>query len=437
MAPLNVELEALVTHASKRYEDAYICDALRYFIGWAGDVPAFAWGKMPWSSRWATSWHSAVECRIQEAGIARDLHGDTGATLYKVAANYAHADISSAVRFDDIAAQNDFFLPWLNASTSPGTVVAHPGGGPSGPTYASGPVRPKLTPSDVSDPHDLHARVTLASHDHLIGSGWFRNPGEVTPADKTLNYLGATDGRKRLHQFVDENGGAIEQAEAIVRQLGLVQGKLPMQDFINEALPAFPGVIENRAELLNAVSNEWGERGANMTSQTIGLQAYWDSPGAAAAYFHHANRCIRYYDTLKAQAAWLGMEGKKAAEAIDSLQLAYEKAGRSHIGNLITRLKAYLDAADSFTGSIEEPGKALADVLFAMASAMLTDWQAANDDASAMLEISQEALDKAPDLGDATHRAHPFPSESGAAPYCDAGDWKPNRSGAPRITSAT
>lgn len=164
-----------------------------------------------------------------------------------------------------------------------------------------------------------------------------------------------------------------------------------------------------------------------MTTQTNGLKNYWNSPGAAAAYILHANRCIKYFDTLKEQAEWLGQEGIKAATAVDSLQNAYAQAGNQHIGNLIAKLKAYKDAANGFTkGPTKEPLEALADALNAMADAFFADWQQANADADAILKIDQVASDKAPHLGDGTHRAQPFPSEAGAAPYDDPHGWKPS-----------
>lgn len=179
-----------------------------------------------------------------------------------------------------------------------------------------------------------------------------------------------------------------------------------------------------------------GERSATMTAQANALEAYWNSPGGATAYFTHANRCIKYYDTLKDQAAWLGSEGKKAGQAIDDLQLEYARVGAEYIDNLITKLKAYLDAADSFSGSVDQPAKALASALSAMGSAMLATWQEANNNATATLQLAQTAHDQAPDLGDATHRAQPFPSESGTVPYTNATQWKPESGGPPSITGS-
>lgn len=82
------------------------------------------------------------------------------------------------------------------------------------------------------------------------------------------------------------------------------------------------------------------------------------------------------------------------------------------------------DAATGFTkGSTQEPLAALVDALGAMADAFFAKWQQANANADAILKIDQTASDTAPNLGDGTHRAQPFPSEAGAAPYDDSGRW--------------
>jgi hypothetical protein len=434
---LSVDVKVLVDNATKRYEDALICDSLRYFLRFAGDVPAFAWGRMPWSSRWAGDWTSAVQCRVDEATTARDVQGETGAALAKVAANYAHTDIVCAVSFDDIAKENDFFAPWLTATSPQRSITVAPGSNPAAPDYyAGGAPKPAIPHTALTDLDDLKTRVCLAGLDHALGGTWMEAQGTVSDLDRALTDLGSTDGRRQLFAFVNQNSGYLEQAEKIIQSLGLVNGKLPMEGFINDAITAMPGIIANRAELINAVSAEWTERSGDMTASTVDLASFWNSPGGATAYFNHANRCIHYYDTLAAMAGWLGSEGKRAAAAIDQLQLAYARAGYATIDNLIAKLHAYLDAADAFTADLDKPAKALADAVSSMASMMLASWQEANADAATMLDIAQTAADSAPDLGDATHRAQPFPSESGTPGYDDAGAWQPGQGQPPGIAGA-
>jgi hypothetical protein len=431
---LSVDVQALVSHASSRYEDALICEALRSFLLFAGDVPTFAWGSMEWSGRWARDWASALDCRVDEAATARDVQAETAAVLAKVAADYANADITCAWTFQDIAAANDFFKPWLTDGGQR-AITVHPGSSPIVPDYPHGTPHPSIPHGDLKNPDDLKTRVSFAGSDHLVNSPWIESRGVVSDRDMMFRTLGDTPGRRRLLEFVRENGGHLRQAERIVSQLGLASEKLPMDGFINEAITAWPGIITNRAELVNAVSAEWDERRADMSAQTNALADYWSSPGAATAYLNHANRCITYYTALRDQAAWLGGQGKNAAQAIDDLQLAYANTGYAHIDNLITKLEAYLDAADSWTDSLDSPAKALAGALSAMAAGMLANWREVNDNAASTLQIAQVAHDNAPDLGDATHRTQPFPSEHGLPDYGDAGGWKPNQGGPPGIVS--
>lgn len=435
---LSVEIQALVSNAMSRYDDALICDSLRYFIAFAGDIPAYAWGKMDWSARWATDWRSATTGRFTEAQTARDVQCDTGTKLYKVAANYTHAEIASTLDVQHaVSSENSFLLPWLQKAAPRQKVAAHPGGSTSEPEYFKGPFGlPALRNSNPGDSNDPATRVLYASHDHSFEQGWFGKRGANSAATQALAALSQTNarGRDALDGFLQDNSDHMNRAEAIVRQLGLATGRLPM-DFIKEAITAMPGVIINRAELFNCLSKEWAERRADMSAQTKSLEDQWFSPGAATAYFDHANRCIKYYDTLQEQAAWLGSEGKKAGNAIDSLQLAYAQAARQQIGNLIVKLKAYLDAANSFTGSVSTPAKALAGVVNGMASSMLASWQENNSNADAILQVNKAAQQGAPDLGDAMHRAQPFPHEAGTPSWDDSRDWHARAGGPPAVTS--
>ncbi|GAA4637841.1 hypothetical protein GCM10023196_093230 [Actinoallomurus vinaceus] len=430
MVTLSVEVQALVSHASYRYDDSLICDGLRHFARFAANVPDSAWGQMPWSRRWAQDWESATSARVREAQTASDLQSETGSKLSKVAANYSHTEISTKLSAERLLSkENSFLLPWIQASEKgQGSISTAPGHTPRGPNYANTPDLPyQIPPGDPGpdvNPNEPKNRIMFASADHDFDHPFTKEQGHIVLADRALMVLGNTAGRAALNLFLNANEHYIQDAQNIVRTNGAATSKMPLDDFIQDVRFALPGAIQNRAELFNALSNEYGELSTEMTTQTNGLKSSWQGPGAEA-YGLHADRCIKYFDTLKEQAAWVGSEGCKAAHTVDSLQYAYAQAGNAKVGNLITALRAYKDAAAGFTkGSTQEPLALLVDALSAMANAFFAKWQQANADAGEILKIDQKASDTAPNLGDGTHRPQSFPSEAGAAPYDDSSHWK-------------
>lgn len=117
MVTLSVEVQALVDHASYRYDDSLICDGLRHFTRFAADVPDSVWGQMPWSRRWAQDWDSATSARVREAQTARDVQSETGSKLAKVAANYSHTEINTKLSADKLLSkENGFLLPWVQTA---------------------------------------------------------------------------------------------------------------------------------------------------------------------------------------------------------------------------------------------------------------------------------------------------------------------------------
>jgi hypothetical protein len=413
---LSADVQAIVDNGKERYEDSVVCDTIRYYIMYVGNIPASAWGEMPWVARWRTEWATARDARVTEAATARDVCGDTGSALIQVAADYSHTDITAALDFD-ISSDNADLQPFLDATNRSGpTVSAHPGGSASSPTYfPGGAYKPTF-----SDSTDGGRRLKLLSGDGGLNTPQLKSPGSVTDQDRAMAYFGDTPGRKELEKFVLEHYDTLKTAESLVDQFTSGLAKHPTTDFIDEARNAWPRVIINRADLMLVARNNYREMRDELHNDTEALKTQWWSDGAAQAYYTHANNILKYFDTIATELDWLATEGKKAGDAIDRLMLAYAQAGYNEIGNII---KYVQDVKDEMNSALcpdpENAAKALLGVLNALASVMLSTWQKENDAAQNMLNVSKVAQDNQPDLGTSGHGSNPFPQEA-----VDGNSWK-------------
>lgn len=432
MTGLSTELQALVNNGKERYEDSIVCDAIKIYITHVGGVPDFAWGKMPWSNKWKTDWHTAVEARITEAGTIRDTLGTTGGSLIQVASDYSDTDIEAKLDFD-VATENAALTPFLLGTKKAGdTVSGHPGGSAGPPPYFPGGNYGVNIPGDSDDGKRLN---------YLWKDGRLNNiPAEAYPKGGQHSFTPMiqaleTPGHLDLTKFVNEHYQTLTQAENIVEQLIGGMAQKPSVDFIDQVIEAYPGVIKNRADLLNIAKNNYDEMRKEMALETDTLKLYWSSPSASQAYFVHANNILRYFDSLSAEVLWLANEGKKAADTIDKLMLAYAKVGFERIGQLIDQIKAVTDAQNSITGNATDPAKALAATLNAMVTQMLADWKAANEAAKSMLSITEAAITGQPDLGTTEHNAKPFPQDGAGGQWTDGNQWETGQRNVPVPTA--
>jgi hypothetical protein len=426
---LSAALPALVDHAKERYEDSVLCDAVRYFIMDVGAIPDYVWGKMPWTGRWRQNWATARDARLTEATTMRDRLGETAGGLLQVAADYSGTDIDVSLDFD-ISKENAGLQPFLQSvNRTDGHARAHPGGHAGAPPYFPGGTYVLNFPSDTPDGQ----RLNYLWEDGTLNVPQIKNPGSVTSKDRAWAYF-ATPGRQELWKFINEHYPTLKEAEKVVAAIGPLP-KSPTDDFIDEAKDAWPGVIINRADLLHVAQNNYTEMRNEMAVETDQLKSYWWSPGGSEAYFIHANTVLKYLDTVGGEMNWLAEEGKKAGRAIDSLQLAYAKAGYNKIGTIIDQLKAYKDAVNSLFGCPDDPAKALLAALNALADMMFADWKAENENAKTMLNITETAMSNAPDLGSSAHDAKPFPQASGGSGWQNGHSWKPGQRSVPAPTA--
>jgi hypothetical protein len=432
MTELSTELQALVNNGKERYEDSIVSDAIKTYIGHVGAVPDFAWGKMPWSAKWKTDWHTAVEARTTEAGTIRDALGTTGSNLIQVASDYSHSDIEATLDFD-ISTENSALTPFLKGTRKAGdTVSGHPGGHAGPPPYFPGGGYTVDIPNSGDDNKKLN---------YLWKDGRLNNvPAEMGPPGFEHSYNSTiqgleTPGHGDLTKFVNEHYQTLTQAENIVEQYGGGLAQLPSRDFIDDVREAYPGVIKNRADLMNVVKNNYEEMRREMALETDTLKLYWASPSASQAYFIHANNLLKYLDSVAVEAGWLATEGKKAGDTIDKLMLAYAKVGYEKIGTLIDQIKAVTDAANSMTGSVSDPVKAVQATLNYMVTTMLADWKAANEAAKSMLNVTDTAISGQPELGSIEHNAKPFPQDGAGGQWTNGSQWQPGQRNVPVPTS--
>jgi hypothetical protein len=397
---LNVETAALVRQATGRHSDALACDAIGHYVGHVGAVPDAAWGSLAWAQKWKTEWHDAVQDRITEAGQASERLGDVGETLYQVAADYAHTDISVATDFSAISGTP--IMAFVDALEHPAAATAHPGGHLNAPTAYTGGNYTVSIPDTSPTNHDLN----ILFHDAGI------NQEDLWPAGTDLSQTPRgklraemmSEGRKKLWEFIGDWANDLGNAETIVRQWGLVTGESSL-DFINQASDAWPQIIANRANLLKLGANAYRDLQTTMAGQVKDLQQYWTSPGAAGAYSIYADSLGDYYATIADNLQWLGEEGEKAANTIDQLQLDFANLGYAHIEIIAAQLQAYLDAANSISHAVDDPLKGLADAVTGLVSSLADSWKSAADKAQATTAISQTVVAAAPHFSDNNHAA--------------------------------
>ncbi|MGC4895491.1 hypothetical protein [Micromonospora sp. DT31] len=419
---LEANLVDLVVHAENRYEDAAICDAIRQYILQVGTIPASVWGKMPWVGKWQADWAVGRDYRITEATNARDGIASTAAGLHQVAVDYHGSDIAISMDFEGkMDASSAALAPYLRALQVTPPNLATPGGHVAPPSYYGGP--------PVNPQHNLDTpegqRLDRIGRSDSLDMPEITAPGTVTPRMRDREYFGDTPGRMELWKFVNEHYQVLTQAEELVRQYGPGLAKYPSSDFIDEALDAYPRVIIERADMISVAAQNYAEMQGEYLTQLTNLRSSWASPTGSAAYFTAGTSIITFLKQLQTQAQWLSDEGKKAGKAVDDLMMAYAKAGYEKISIVIKQVQDLLDELKSFSPDPTKPAQALADMLTAMATIMLDQWNAANDAAKSMLNVAEVAASGAPDAGTASHGATPFPNAQGGDSWKNT-PWQPH-----------
>lgn len=412
MSTLSVQAQALVRQATGRYSDALACAAIGNYVNQMGAVPDDAWGKFPWVPTWRQQWHDAIADRVKEAGYASERLDDVGQTLYQVAADYSHSDIQVAANFSAI--DSSPIMPYINALDHPQGATAHPGGHLALSAASVGGNVAVPVPDDTPEGHELNN----AARDGSLNATEMWPAGtdlSQTPSGKLRTEM-MTEGRRKLWEFLNTWSGQLVQAEKIANQWGVAPQRSCM-DTINEAKDAWPGAIANRANLLKLGANAYRDLKENMAAQVKDLQQYWNSPGASGAYCIYADTLGSYYEKIASNLQWLGEEGEKAATTIDNLQLSYANLGYEHMDIIAAQLKAYVDAANSLSHSIDKPLDALADALGALANSLYESWHAALQAAQSNLSVSQTVINDAPHFNDNNH-------DIAQPPHGPAGSWR-------------
>jgi hypothetical protein len=428
---LVAHLNVLAQHAENRYEDALVCAAIRNYVMQVGAIPDCAWGRFPWVGRWKREWAVARDYRVAEATTARDVFGNTAAGLHQVVVDTAGTDVAISMDFENKALEaNGVLLPHLNALRAGNGAPnrAHPGGDVAPPAYHAGapiPVR-----YDTGTP--LGQRLDRLPMSNGLNIPQLKAPGTVTGVDRAREYYGDSPGHRELWRFITEHYHVLTEAEDLVDEYGPGLTRYPTRNFIDEAKDAWPRVITERADLIDAVAANYALLRTQLLNDINALRNDWWSPSGSRAYFNHANNLLRYLDRCKAEAEWLSTEGKKAGDAVDKLMLAYAEAGFKQIDVIIGHVKAVKDELESFCQNITDPVKALTAAVGGLADMMLAKWAATNESAQNLLALAKTAQDAAPDLGDVGHSAATFPYPTSGEDWKHT-PWTPGRSTMPVV----
>lgn len=421
---MDVELQYLVDYAGKRWEDAYAMHGIMNYEQYVGAIPIQVWGTLPWSRNWATGWRDAVGARMTEAQTMRDQFGSTSGRLLQVAADYGNADAESAA---DIELSNKFTRPFLDQLLKDGahTGRAHPGGQPPMPTYPPPQRIPDLSGNGrlngLADDGTQLPHFKDELHADMDGHG----RGSRTAVGVTND---------QLDQFVAKYWGYFPDIDYACKQAGQPQ---PWAEYIEPAWKSVPAVISDRADLFFEVSNSIDEIYLKMAKHdTPGLREKWNSPGAAAAFFRHAEAMHGYLQTMKTETDWLAKEGKKAADLLLGLRNRYAEIGYQHMTNLAKKVQEYQALATSTISRItscSSPSGALsaiAEAAAGYATALGNEQQRRLGEAQALLTGEELVRKEKPDFATSEHATKPFPAES-----IDAGAWYNGKAWKP-LTSA-
>jgi len=151
---LNVEAAALQRHASGRYSDGLVCDAIKHYVNHVGAVPDAAWGQLQFTQRWKTEWREAVADRATEASLASERFTDVGETLYQVVADYSNTDITVATGF--AAIEQSPIMPFVTTLEQAPAATARPGGHLNAYSGYTGGGYSVTIPDDTPEGHDLN-----------------------------------------------------------------------------------------------------------------------------------------------------------------------------------------------------------------------------------------------------------------------------------------
>jgi hypothetical protein len=109
--------------------------------------------------------------------------------------------------------------------------------------------------------------------------------------------------------------------------------------------------------------------------------------------------------------------------------VAYASLGFDRIEKIADMLQEFKDALTSPCKNLANPGEALAGLLDAFASALISTWKDQAAMAQQTLDISQRAISDAPEFGDQSHDTKtPPPSVN---PAWRTGRWQPGAGGVP------
>ncbi|GAB1646713.1 hypothetical protein [Krasilnikovia sp. MM14-A1259] len=399
---LQVATDAMVNYGREQYEDAATYHAAAIYIGRNGQIPAGAWGELPWSAYWQQRWEKGLDHRIREARLMADHTGEHAAAMLKATADYTETDIQVALNFD---LDNPYLRPYVSAYAGlpASTGVYRPGVGGSAPLFASGPIQ-------FSPPTDLE------EFRKLVGE---RLPGRdfvpCTTSNPTGVDLHSGVSGDNLDAFVAEYGEDLLCSEYVAEQKSPGAPR-PFTDFILPAWRCAPGVIRNRAELLFACTRAYKECADAMKSDIGRVRDQWFSPGAALAWYRQAMSRHQYLTDINAELTWTADQGIQAANLLEGMRNKFAEFGHQRAKQIIELAKAVIHYGADQLGGIgnckSDPVKALTGALTGFLDLLYLEQSQRHDQAIGLIGIDEQRRKEQGDPGTLAHDTLPFPKGS-------------------------
>jgi uncharacterized protein YukE len=403
---LRVDTGQLVAHAGELYGDAYTFYGMHYYLGRVGEIPAPAWGDMPWSARWRGAWEQALGNRIKEADTIRDQAGEASGRILEAAANYAGTDVSATAAIDSTDPDT---APYVTAFLDgAGPLSARPGRGAPAPVFAT----PFIDPygRDLRYPEgDPRWQALLGEHLPSV------HPNLSTNVDgRTVSTI-VFDGAEKdgLDDFIRRNYVTLNGADEVITRFA-PGSKRPYLDVMLPAWRSMPSVIDNRARMVGSVGSTYTEMQRNLSGGLNRLKGTWQGSGADA-YQDYAAGLQDYLGRIAAQATWLGSEGQKTAALVRDLRNQYAQLGIKHIKRINDLYQKYVATTTNVVGRLFDcttpagAAKALVGAVRDMTDEMVYQQDAAMDQALDLLAIEARAIAGSPNFDDPRHDAEPFP----------------------------
>jgi uncharacterized protein YukE len=300
-----VDPKVLKYYGTERMEDTAAIKAISLLMERVGQLPASAWGELPWSAQWAADWARNCGWRREDAQSAHDQMLDTGNRILQSLARYLHTDMAVATTFEGLPNGLDpYVVPTDRNDRFLGTY------------RADGSYRYSEVPPVEGPPvGNLELSGIFAGH--------------------------CPDERDGLSEFMANYTDVLREVEKALDEYGVSNPHL-CSEFLEPANKTAPGNIDRHAEEVLRGANAYERLATDLKQDNVRLAAAWHGTAGEAAQ-QHAEILYQFLTRCQAEAKWLGEAGKTCATTLRNIRAGFATAGNDQVGAIIERYKEFND----------------------------------------------------------------------------------------------